>query len=70
MKNSEKIGLAREFFRQVLLAAENEMSDEIYEEIDPDNDYGEELIHEFNLSTVEEIIGLGFQAKYGVPFTQ
>jgi hypothetical protein len=67
MTNTEKVQLAREFFRQVLLSAENEMTDEIYAEIDPDEEYGDELPSEFNLDTVREVLALGFAAKYGEP---
>lgn len=68
MTKDEKIMLAREYFRQVLLSAEDQMTDEIYAEIDPDEEYDEnELINEFNLDTISEVLNLGFKAKYGEP---
>ena len=68
MTKDEKIMLAREYFRQVLLSAEDQMTDEIYAEIDPDEEYDEnELINEFNLDTIREVLNLGFKAKYGEP---
>lgn len=63
MTKEQRLDLARKFFRQVILSVEND-DDEIYAEIDPDYEFGDELPNEFNHETVMEVIRLGFKAKY------
>jgi len=65
MTKEQKLKLAREFFRQVILSVEDVMDDEIYAEIDPDYEFGDELPMEINHETIIEVIRLGFKAKYG-----
>lgn len=65
MTKEQRLDLAREFFRQVILSVEND-DDEIYAEIDPDYEFGDELPTEFNNETVMEVIRLRFKEKYGV----
>ena len=66
MTKEQQLDLAREFFRKVILSVEAVTDDEIYAEIDPDYEFGDELPTEFNNETVMEVIRLGFKEKYGV----
>ena len=70
MTKQERLKLAREYFRQVLGFTEDIVDDEIYEEVDPDNEFGDELAEEFNLDTINEVFKLGFKAKYGVEYDE
>lgn len=67
MTEEQRIDLAREFFRQVIISVEDVTDDEIYAEIDPDYEFGnDELVAEFNHETIMEVLRLGFKEKYGV----
>jgi len=59
MTKEQRLDLAREFFRRVVLSI-------IYAEIDPDYEFGDDLPKELNHETITEVIRLGFKAKYGV----
>ena len=64
MTKEQRLNSAREFFRQVILSVDDVIDDEIYAEIDPDYEFGDELPNEFNYETVMEVIRRGFRAKY------
>lgn len=64
MTKEQRLDLAREFFRQVILSIEAIADDEIYAEIDPDYEFGDTLPTEFNNETIMEVIRLGFKEKY------
>ena len=60
----KKIELAQRFFELVWNQIE-EGTDFIYEELDPDCEYGDELCKEFNNDTILEVLRIGFSRKYG-----
>ena len=66
MTKEERNEMARKYFSHVMCFAEESVDDEVYAMIDPDEKYGDELIEEFNLFTIKEVIRLGFKAKYGI----
>ena len=70
MTKDERLGLAREYFRQVMQFAEDIVDDEIYGEIDPENEFGDELAYKFNVDTIKEVFELGFKAKYGESYDE
>ena len=65
----KKIELARRFFELVFDDVE-QGEDVIYEFLDPECRYGEELIDMFNNYTVKEVISIGFKQKYGVDWEE
>lgn len=65
----KKIELARRFFELVFDDVE-QGEDVIYEFLDPECKYGEELIDTFNNDTVKEVISIGFKQKYGVDWEE
>ncbi len=68
MTKEERLDFARKYFRQVLFFVEDVMDDEIYDDMDPENKFGDELVKEFDLNTINEVFRLGFKAKYGEPY--
>ena len=68
MKSIDKrteVELARRFITSVWHQVEDG-DDTIYEEIDPEYEYGDTLCDILNNETVLEVLRLGFKAKYGV----
>lgn len=64
MKKSDEIKLARLFLDHAYALVEDG-GDAIYYLLDPACKYGDELILRLNNYTVQEILALGFKAKYG-----
>ena len=66
MTEKQKIDLARIYFKEAIGFFESGMVDEIYSIMDPEEKFSdEELTNEFNFDTIQEVIRLGFVAKYG-----
>ena len=63
----KEIELAQKFFRHIWSHIEDG-DDYIYEEIDPECEFGEELCKVLNFDVVLEVIKIGFKAKYGEEF--
>lgn len=57
-------GLAQIFFQEIWNWI-NEGDDHIYEVVDPECQYGDELCKKLNNETVLEVLKLGFKAKFG-----
>ena len=64
ISKSARLKLAQRFFELVWNQIE-EGTDFIYEELDPDCEYGDELCKEFNNDTILEVLRIGFSRKYG-----
>lgn len=64
MKKADEIELARKFLDHVYDMIEDG-DDTIYELLDPECKYGDDLTRRLNNDTVREILALGFKAKYG-----
>ena len=64
MKKSDEIKLAKRFLDHVYDMIEDG-DDTIYELLDPECKYGDNLARRINNDTVREILALGFRAKYG-----
>lgn len=64
IKKADEIKLAREFLDHVYDMIEDG-DDTVYELLDPECEYGDELPRRLNNDTVREILALGFKAKYG-----
>lgn len=64
ISKSARLKLAQKFFELVWDQIE-EVSDFIYEELDPECDYGDALCEEFNNDTVLEVLRIGFRKKFG-----
>lgn len=64
MKKSDEIKLARLFLDHAYALVEGG-EDTIYELLDPEDKYGSDLMQRLNNNTVQEILALGFKAKYG-----
>ena len=63
LKRADEIELARGFLDHAYALVEGG-EDTIYELLDPECKYGDELIRRLNNNTVREILTLGFRAKY------
>lgn len=59
-----KLELAQKFFELVWNQIE-EGTDFIYEELDPEGDYGDALCEAFNNDTILEVLRIGFRQKFG-----
>lgn len=64
LKRADEIKLARSFLDHAYALVEGG-EDTIYELLDPECKYGDELVRRLNNYTVREILALGFKAKYG-----
>ena len=64
LKKADEIELAREFLDHVYDMVEDG-NDTVYEMLDPECKYGDELLRRLNNDTIREILALGFKAKYG-----
>ena len=60
----KKLELAQRFFELVWNQIEED-TDFIYEELDPEGDYGDALCEEFNNDTILEVLRIGFREKFG-----
>ena len=63
MTKAAEIELARGFFDHAYALVEGG-EDTIYELLDPEYKYGDELMRRLNNYTVREVLSLGFKAKY------
>lgn len=59
-----KTELAQKFFELVWDRIEDG-DDFIYEELDPEGEYGDDLCEEFNNDTILEVLRIGFREKFG-----
>ena len=59
-----ELELAQRFFKRVWSHVE-ELEDWIYEVVDPECEYGDELCDMFNNDTILEVLRIGFRQKYG-----
>lgn len=64
MKRADEIELARGFLDHAYALVEGG-EDTIYELLDPECKYGDDLVRRLNNYTVREILALGFRVKYG-----
>jgi hypothetical protein len=64
IKIDDEIKLAREFLDHVYDMIEDG-DDTIYELLDPECKYGDNLARRLNNDTVREIFAIGFKVKYG-----
>lgn len=64
IKKADEIKLAREFLDHVYDMIEDG-DDTVYELLDPECKYGDELLRRLNNDTIRDILALGFRAKYG-----
>ena len=62
--SKKKIELAQRFF-EIIWNHIEEGDDYIYEELDEEGEYGEELCEEFNNDTILEVLRIGFREKFG-----
>ena len=61
---NKKLELAQKFF-EIIWNQIEEGDDYIYEELDPECDYGDALCEEFNNDTILEVLRIGFREKFG-----
>ena len=61
---NKKLELAQKFF-EIIWNQIEEGDDYIYEELDPECDYGDELCKLFNNDTVLKVLRIGFRQMYG-----
>ena len=66
MTREAEIVMARKFFDHLYYNEIEQGTDVVYEFIDPEFEYGDELCDYFNNATAKEVIALGFKQKYGV----
>lgn len=60
----KKLELAQKFF-EIIWSHIEEGDDIIYEELDPEGEYGDELCKLFNNDTILEVLRIGFREKFG-----
>ena len=60
----KKLELAQKFFGIIWNQIE-EGDDYIYEELDPECEYGDALCEEINNDTILEVLRIGFREKFG-----
>lgn len=60
----KKLELAQRFF-EIIWSHIEEGDDYIYEELDPEGDYGDALCEELNNDTILEVLRIGFRQKFG-----
>ena len=61
----KKIELAQRFFELVWNQIEEGTDYFIYDELDPECEYGDALCEKFNNDTILEVLRIGFREKFG-----
>jgi len=64
LTKEKEVEFARQLLDRVYASAED-LTDVVYDDMDPELEYGDALCERLNMSTVCEILALGFKAKYG-----